>query len=445
MKVSYLKIKNIISKWVAKLKKTDEYMYYLKHHDPLTELPNRKKLIKTIEESGNNEKVIIYIDIDRFHSINDLYGRETGDEIILQLSNRLQKLFKDKSAVFREEHFYVYLEDVPYEDLEKVGCTIQEMISKHFTVGGEKIYVTASIGMSHYPSTAEEAHLLLQQAEIAMSKVKIDGKNSYGIILEEDIESIERQRKIEYDLKEVIERDELYLAYQPEIYLATGEMRAAEALLRWEHPEIGNISPVEFIPIAEETGMINKIGKWVIHEAIGQAKSWHNQGFDISLAVNVSYVQFKDGALVNDILKTLEVFDFDPSSFIIEITESLMKDLAHVDIVTKDLHKHQIRIAVDDFGTGYSSLGVLSNMYIDMIKIDRSFVKGLPTDEKSIQLVQTMIQIAENLSCTVIAEGVETVEQLDFLVENGCKYAQGYYFSRPVSSDEIIAYAKKAK
>lgn len=446
MKNIYISIKKRIIKFIAKHVDPDDRVAYIRHYDSLTEMPNRKILVEafnhSLKSSEQQERAIIVINIDRLHSINELYGRDIGDKVIIKLTKRLKSLFREKNTVFREDHFYLYLDNVSAQDLDKTGDEILNLIGKPMKIDGRVFHVTVSIGISHYPSTGDNIVMLLQQAEIAMSKVKQDGKNNYCIITAADITEIERKRKLEFDLKDLLSRDELYLAYQPEVCLQSGEIRAAEALLRWEHPELGNISPIEFIPVAEETGAIHEIGQWVIQEATRQAKEWHQHGLKICLAVNISYVQFKDKQLAQNIIEILEVTRYDSNYFIIEITESLMKDLDYVELVTKKLNEHKIRIAIDDFGTGYSSLSVLGNMYIDMIKIDRAFVKDLPADEKSVQIVNTMIQIGKNLNTMVVAEGVETLGQLDFLLDNGCKYAQGYYFSRPVSGAEIVAYAK---
>lgn len=447
MKTIHSKIKEKVTKLSTKIKSQDDRIDFLEHHDPLTELPNRKRMIdrfnNSLEKSDKREQAVFVINIDRLDSINELYGREMGDKVIVKLANRLQTAFSGKNTVYRENHFYLCLEEISEAELDKVGQSVQHLMSQPVKVDQENIHITVSIGISHYPSTGKNIKSLLRQAEIAMSKVKTEGKNNYALILEEDIQVIERKRKLEFDLKGVLARKELYLVFQPEVNLATGEIRAAEALLRWEHPELGNVSPVEFIPIAEETGMINEIGRWVILEAATHAKKWHDVGLKVCVAVNISYIQFKDSRLVPYIVKTLESVGFDSSYFILEITESLMKDLEYVELVTKELDKHKIRIAIDDFGTGYSSLGVLGNMYIDMIKIDRSFIKRLLNNNKSAQIVKCMIQIGDNLGSTVIAEGVEELGQIEFLIENNCKYGQGYYFSRPITSKKLIEYAQE--
>lgn len=319
----YTGFKKRLAKFISKYVDIDDRINYIRHYDSLTELPNRKILVDKFNSSmalsEKKNKAVLVINIDRLHSINELYGRDIGDKVIIELSNRLKQLSRAENTVFREDHFYLCLDGVAADDLEDTGAEVLDLIGKPLEIDGRIFHVTVSIGISHYPSTGENIEMLLQQAEIAMSKVKMDGKNNYTIITPEDITEIERKRKLEFDLKGILNRDELYLAYQPEVCLKTGEIKAAEALLRWEHPELGNVSPVEFIPIAEETGIINEIGRWVIREAASQAKEWHERGLEISLAVNISYVQFKDKMLVYSIMDILESVNFDPSYFIIEI------------------------------------------------------------------------------------------------------------------------------
>lgn len=417
------------------------------YHDTLTQLPNRSELVTIFNESimisEKQEIAIIVANIDRLHSINELYGREIGDQVIIKIANRLKDVFGNESAIFRENHFFIYLQDIPFAELNQISQQIQKIISKPFKIEGRTFRITVSIGVSHYPTTGKNIHRLLQQAETAMLQVKKKGRNNYSIIKETDIQQITRARRLEFDLQEALNRDELYLVYQPQIHLPTGKIEGAEALLRWEHPKLGSISPAEFIPIAEETGIINEIGLWVIEQAVEEANKWHQQGLKIDISVNVSYVQFKDQDLVENILTILETSNFDNRFFIIEITESLAKDLQYINKMTKPLTECHVRVAIDDFGTGYSSLGVLGNTYVDMIKIDRCFIKDLAKNKKSMHLVKTMLQIAENLGTVVIAEGVEDIAQLNFLQANGCKYAQGYYFSRPVSAEKVLSYVNQ--
>lgn len=428
-----------------------QYINELTYRNDLTGLPNRKQLIKNfntaLNETKAHEKAILLIDIDRFHSTNELYGREIGDRLLIELSKRLKKLCGKTNTVYHigEDEFIILQEKTPYAKLENVAKEIQEIVIKPFEIEGRALYINVSIGISHYPHTAQRIEKLLHQAEIALFKVKTVRKNGYQIILPQDTKIIERKRRIEFDLNEVIDNEELYLAYQPKISLTTGEVTAVEALLRWEHPKFGFISPGEFIPIAEESGIIKDIGLWVIYEAVRQTKEWHEKGYKISVAVNVSAIQFEDDLFVQRIIEILNYFELDPNYFIVEITESVMIDYENAEAIAKELNHHQIKIAIDDFGTGYSSLNVLNNMSIDMVKIDRSFIKDIPNHEKAVPLVKTMIQMGESLDFTIVAEGIETLEQKEFLIENNCDVGQGYYFSRPVSADRVISYIQNEK
>lgn len=440
----YFKWKKKITRLFTRKIEVDDSRHYTNYHDPLTQLPNRSKLITVFNESmqraEKQEKAILVANIDRLHSINELYGRDIGDQVLIKLAERLKNLFENENVIFRESHFFIFLQDVPFAELKPISQQIQAVINEPFKIDGQIFRITVSIGVSHYPSTGDNIDSLLQQAETAMLQVKKRGKNNYAIIKKTDIQKITRARRLEFDLQEALSRKELYLVYQPQIYLPTGKIKGAEALLRWKHPELGNISPVEFIPIAEETGIINEIGLWVIQQAVREAKKWHQQGLKINISVNISYVQFKNQDLVEDILAILETSHFDNRFFIIELTESLAKDLNHINKMTKPLTDCHVRVAIDDFGTGYSSLGMLGNTYVDMIKIDRCFIKDLTKSKQSMQIVKTMIQIAETLGTVVVAEGVEELAQLKFLQAHGCKYAQGYYFSRPVPAKKILTY-----
>lgn len=442
----YLKIINRIANFYKYLTDTED------HKDAhcqnrLTQFPNREQLVRSFNESiktqKNQEQAIVIVNIDRLHSINELYGREVGDQVILQLIERLKKMFKDENTIFNDDHFYLRLKNVSVNELDEVGENIIRTINKPLHIENKTFRITVSIGMSHYPTTGKDIESLLQQAETTMLQIKKSGKNNYAVIQKEELKIIERKRRLEFDLKEALEKEELSIHYQPEVCLKKGEIKGVEALLRWEHSELGNISPNEFIPIAEETGIIHEIGQWTIQQSIKEVKKWHDCGVKIYLSVNISYEQFKGRSLIQDILTSIEENEFDGRYFVVEVTESVMKDLNHINYVTQALKKEKIRIAIDDFGTGYSSLSTIGATDIDLIKIDRHFIKNLPYDKKAAQMVKMIIKIAESLDSYVIAEGVENLEQVEFLKENACKYAQGYYFGRPVLPNELLDNAKK--
>ncbi|WP_368646298.1 putative bifunctional diguanylate cyclase/phosphodiesterase [Alkalibacterium putridalgicola] len=433
------------SSLIKRIKKSDEKIYELSYFDALTQLPNRMKLIEEFQvalvKSEISEKAIYHIDIDRFHSINELYGRKVGDKVLLGVVERLHTLLGQNALIFREgeDELYVFVDDTCHSHCRQTGRDIIDVIAEPFKINQLTFYVTASVGISHYPQTSNDIETLLLQAEIAMFKVKKAGKNNYHIFLPEDAVHTERKRRIEFGLKEALVNNELFLVYQPKVVLETGKIQDAEALLRWRHPDLGLVSPGEFIPIAEESGLINEIGYWVIYEAIRQTKEWHRQGIEISIAVNVSALQFEDRYLVRRIKNVLDLFELDAKYFIVEITESVMQNLEYAEAVIREMHTNNIRVAIDDFGTGYSSLSVLNNMFIDMVKIDKSFIDHVTKQDKTTALVKTMIQMGKSLDFEIVAEGIETAEQSDFLLENDCEYGQGYYYSKPLSSEDMIS------
>lgn len=439
--------------WRDAYEKKKHELHKITYFDMLTNLPNRVKLVEdfkdrlalSTENDASIEIAIFILDIDRFRIINELHGRDAGDKVLIKISKRLRALFGDQAVIAREseDELYILIEGVDEKQTLKYGQDIVSLFSKPFKVNDSTFYVTASVGISRYPETAQDMDALLQQAEIAMYKVKRSGKNNFHLFMTDDAAAIERKRRIEFGLKEALLNNELYLLYQPKIEMHTGKIYGVEALLRWEHSLLGLVSPVEFIPIAEESGMISEIGYWVIYEAVRQAKEWNKQGLELHIAVNVSAIQLEDPYFVIRIKNVLELYEVNPKQFIIEITESVMQNVDQSNRVIKDLHKLGVNVAIDDFGTGYSSLSVLNNVFIDIVKIDKSFIDHILNKENTASLVRTMIQMGKSLNFRIVAEGIESKEQSNFLKENDCEYGQGYYYSRPVSADEITKLTSK--
>lgn len=434
---------------VSRLNETKKEIYCLTYHNPITNLPNRKKFDEIFEEKirqqNCSEAAVLSIDIDRFHSINELYGRDTGDQLLLLVAERLRNLFECDHCVFHDnkDTFLVYSEGTTYEDTEQLGLDIFEVLSELFTIDGRSFYITASVGGSHYPTTGKTSHDLLNQAEIAMFKVKKCTQNSYITFLPQDAKDIERKVKIELELQKAIENEELFLMFQPKIELKTDKVISVEALLRWNHPELGVIPPNEFIPIAEETGIIIDIGYWVIYEAVKQTRVWHDLGYKVRIAINVSAMQFWDRHFVMKLSDMLTTFKIDAKYLEVEITESVFKDYCHSDSVVEKLKRLGARIAIDDFGTGYSSLSILKDTIIDTVKMDKSFIDNIPKDPISSILVATMIRMGEDLGFSLIAEGIETQEQADYLIEHGCFLGQGFLYSKPVLAPELTEYMER--
>lgn len=429
------------------IQKKQSQLNQIKYFDILTKLPNRVKLVKDFEnrlaahtiKDSFAEMSIFILDIDRFRIINELHGREAGDKVLIKIIERLHTLLGERAVIAREseDEIYILVDEVDEKQTLQLGREIVDLFTKPFKVNQSPFYVTASIGISRYPETAQDMEALLQQAEIAMYKVKHSGKNNYHLFMTDDAAAIERKRRIEFGLKEALMNNELYLVYQPKVEMTNGEIYGVEALLRWENPILGLVSPVEFIPIAEETGMINEIGYWVIYEAIRQAKEWQKQNMYLHIAVNVSALQFEDPYFVTRIKNVLELFEVDANQFIVEITESIMQNVEQANRVINELHKIGINVAIDDFGTGYSSLSVLNNVFVDIVKIDKSFIDHVISKENTASLVKTMIQMGKSLNFKIIAEGIESLEQSNFLKENACEYGQGYYYSKPVLPSEV--------
>ncbi|MCC5895793.1 MAG: bifunctional diguanylate cyclase/phosphodiesterase [Alkalibacterium sp.] len=434
------------------IQKKQNQLNQVKYFDMLTKLPNRVKLMKDFKDRLTvhtdkdvfAEVSIFILDIDRFRTINELHGREAGDRVLIKIIERLRTLLGERAVIAREseDEIYILIENVDEKQTLQLGRDIVDLFTKPFKVNHSTFYVTASVGISRYPETAQDMEALLQQAEIAMYKVKHSGKNNYHLFMTDDAAAIERKRRIEFGLKEALLNNELYLVYQPKVEMDNGHIYGVEALLRWENPILGLVSPVEFIPIAEESGMINEIGYWVIYEAVRQAKEWQKQNMFLHIAVNVSALQFEDPYFVTRVKNVLELYDVDASQFIVEITESIMQNVEHANRVIKDLHKIGVSVAIDDFGTGYSSLSVLNNVFIDIVKIDKSFIDHVISKENTASLVKTMIQMGKSLNFKIIAEGIESLEQSDFLRENLCEYGQGYFYSKPVSPSEVTRLTK---
>lgn len=430
---------------ITQRKKEESVLRHEAFYDTLTGLPNRtlfyEKFQCSIEkkDAGDQLMSILLMDMDRFKVINELHGHMVGDKVLVKVAERLKLDLGEKTFISREseDEFLILLENVDEIQTKETAEKILESFIKPFMVGQDSFYITPSIGISRYPETAQDIGALIQQAETAMYMVKARGKNNYHIFITDDAALIERKRRIEYGLKEASKKNELSLVYQPKVELKTGKVYGVEALLRWKQPDLGVVSPNEFIPIAEESGMIFEIGYWVIYEAIRQNKEWQDAGIELQVSVNVSALQYEDPFFVEQIHQTLKQFDLDPYYLIIEITESVMQDIKHTSRVIKELHEIGVRIAIDDFGTGYSSLSVLSNVLIDFVKIDKSFIDKILDINNTASLVKTMIQMGENMDFGIVAEGIETEGQAEFLKENCCEFGQGYFYSKPIQAHEI--------
>ncbi|WP_462408524.1 sensor domain-containing protein [Neobacillus sp. Marseille-QA0830] len=427
---------------ITEQKNYEEFMKYAAEHNDLTNLPNRRKLIHDLTNIKQDEKQtsLLFLDLDRFKLINDNYGHDVGDELLKNVAKRLLS-FEDKMInVYHHggDEFIIIIQCTNITYIKELAAAIIKKIQEPYSINGIEVWITTSIGISFYPYHTHDITDLIKFADTAMYYAKLDGKNTFKFFNEELEWRLERKSKLESELRKALINNELHMFYQPKFQLDSFEIVGMEALIRWEHPELGLISPMEFIPIAEETGLILTIGKWVIHEVLQQMRIWQDQGYPcMKVSVNVSSRQFRDKDLVQTIRSGLHIFHIDPNLFEIEITESEIADTELSIPILKSLKEIGVSISIDDFGTGYSSLNVLKDLPIDTIKIDQSFVRDLLEHPKENLLVMAILQIGNILGLKVVAEGIETEKQLQHLLMLNCRIGQGYYFSKPIKVTEF--------
>lgn len=426
-----------------------ERLQYLAQHDALTDLPNRVLLFEILKRALARARrhtrlvAVLFIDLDRFKNINDSLGHEAGDKLLQQLSERFTQAVRssdDTVARFGGDEFVILLDDVAHEnDIREIAQKVLNALSPPFKVDQQELYITASIGVSLFPGDGEDSSTLLKHADVAMYRAKDLGKNTYQFYSADMSARAFERLTLESSLRHALERGEFLLHYQPQLAIETGSIIGVEALLRWQHPEFGMVMPLEFITLLEETGLIVPVGEWVLHTACTQLRVWHDAGWKgLRMAVNLSARQFHSAVLANVVERALALLDGGADRLELEITESvLMHNAAATEETLKQLAAMGCRFAIDDFGTGYSSLSYLKRFPINVLKVDRSFVRDIPGDNDDAAIVSTIVAMAHNLRLDVIAEGVETKEQLDFLRTCGCDAMQGYLFSRPVPADEI--------
>jgi diguanylate cyclase (GGDEF)-like protein len=419
------------------------------NHDALTGLPNRALLEDRLEqailyaERYNRWVTVVFIDLDNFKPVNDTLGHNAGDTLLKTVANRLTGCLRAHDTVVRlgGDEFVVVLFDQP-ADIALVSQTIQrlrEAITEPVELDGHRLTVTASIGIANCPKDGETAAMLLANADAAMYHAKELGRGGFQFYSPDLNISARKNLVLQQEVRDAVARSEFILLYQPEVNLASGEIFAVEALIRWNHPTRGIISPIEFIPLAEETGLIVSIGDWVLHEACRQNKAWQDAGLPRKVvSVNVSARQFTEKNLVARVVHALEETGLEGKYLQLEVTESLiMRDVEAAVAVMKELQRLGVQIAIDDFGTGYSSLSTLKAFPAVQLKIDRSFVKDIIQDANDQAVATTVIELARKLNLRVIAEGVETAEQVAFLRDHDCEEMQGYYFCKPVTAPDV--------
>ncbi|MFK2827151.1 EAL domain-containing protein [Bacillus sp. B190/17] len=440
-----------------KMKKLNEYLV---NCDPLTDLPNRKffqeKLEKEliISKTLQQKFAVMFLDLDRFKYINDTLTHLAGDKLLKEISERLKICIGEKNVLARlsGDEFAILIPNMKNTDqIIQISKTIIQSLEQPFFIEGYNLFVTTSIGISIYPTDGEDAHLLMKNADAALHKSKESGKSVYHIYTASMNIQTYKTFHLELGIRNAIELNQLEFYYQPKVSASTNQIVGVEALIRWNHPEWGIVSPDDFIPIAEETGLISELDKWVKHQACSQNKAWQDAGLPaIPISINISAIRFLEKDLIANIISILKETKLDPEYLEIEITEtSLLENKKEVFSTLDELRNLGIRIALDDFGTGYSSLSSLKRFKdrINTLKIDRSFIMDL--DDKNLDnsnfITKTIIELAQHLKMEVVAEGVETEEQLQILREYKCETIQGYLFSKPVPADEFAVLLKKGK
>jgi diguanylate cyclase (GGDEF)-like protein/PAS domain S-box-containing protein len=447
---------------VTDRKKAEEQVAFLAYHDNLTGLPNKamfeELLGLAIARARRHDLAVAVItaDLDDFKLVNDSLGHEAGDELIRQLADRLREATRETDLVARQggDEFLLLLADLDRATqsgddgavlvAEAVASRVREALDVPFDLAGTEVYVTASIGIAVFPSHATDATELVKNSDAAMYRRKRTAPGGYAVYADESKDALGRL-SLSTRLRKAVENQNWELHYQPIVGLEDATMVGVEALLRWNDPTGGLVPPGEFIPLAEEMGLIEVIGDWVIEELARQDAVWRAEGLDLELSFNLSPRQLWQPDIANRILSRLRAGDVDPRKVIVEITESTaMTDPDRTLRILWELHNQGLRLAIDDFGTGYSSLSRLKNMPVDILKVDRSFVREVQADRQAGSMVQAVIQLANGLGMTSLAEGIETAEEWRFLVENGCRLGQGYHFCRPVSAADILARHRRA-
>jgi diguanylate cyclase (GGDEF)-like protein len=428
-------------------KRVESMIRYQASHDSLTNLPNRllfnEQLSLALIQAHQQDEMlgVAFLDLDRFKTINDSLGHAVGDQLLQQVADSLKLCLRDCDVIARwgGDEFTLLLPHLnSAEDITKIARRILDKLSLPF-YAEQELYVTASLGIALYPYDGEDVETLLKNADVAMYQAKQLGKNNYQLYVEEMNTKVVRQLSLESDLRRAIANQELTLHYQPQIDIQTGKIVGVEALLRWQHPQLGFISPAEFIPLAEESGLICALGHWVLQTACKQQQLWYSAGlFPVRVAINLSAQQFQQTDLVNTMIQVLEATHVKPEHLEIEITESAaMRDVNFTISILRQLQDIGVTIAIDDFGTGYSSLNAIKYFPLHILKIDRSFVHDAVQDPSDAAIAKTIVALGKGLGLNVLAEGVETQEQLDFLRSIQCDSAQGYFFSKPLPPEEI--------
>jgi diguanylate cyclase (GGDEF)-like protein/PAS domain S-box-containing protein len=434
--------------------RTQERLDYMAHHDALTKLPNRTLFLDRLRQAmarahwHNRVIAVIFMNLDNFKNINDSYGEDVGDTLLVQLTQRLSSSVRigDTIARFGGDEFAILLDDVAAEkDVSQLAKKILDTFAKPFSIRQHEILLTASVGVSIFPSDGDDSETLLRNAGVAMYRAKHLGKNNYQFFSNEMSARAFERLTLENSLRHALKRGEFYLDYQPQIDSRTQKVTAVEALLRWQHPDYGVVSPTDFVPILEESGLIVTVGDWVLRTACEQAVEWHQQGYEsLRMCVNLSSRQFNNPDFIQSFHSIISETGIEPERLELELTETLLMRNASKTVSALNTLSHVgVQIAVDDFGTGYSSLNYLRRFPIATLKIDRSFVQDVIEDSDDAAIATAIIVMAQSLNLNVVAEGVETEEQLEFLTSRHCYEIQGNFYSGPLNVSGVSSLLAK--
>jgi diguanylate cyclase (GGDEF)-like protein/PAS domain S-box-containing protein len=450
LKDSYGNIEHFISagKDISERMEAQQQLQYLAHHDALTGLPNRVLFMDRLDHAlarrreAGEKLAVLFLDLDRFKVINDTLGHDVGDQVLQLLAQRVSACIRkgDTLARLSGDEFAIILEEIASDEtVAPIARLVLDELALPFEVGNRELFITTSIGISLSPADGEDSQTLLKHADIAMYRAKDLGRNTYQFYSPDMSTKAFERLSLETSLRYALERQQFQLYYQPQVDIRRGKVMGMEALLRWRHPDLGIVSPADFIPILEETGLIVPVGEWVLHTSCAQAAQWREQyGKPLRMSVNLSARQFNDANLMAAVKESLEASGFEPHCLELEITESvIMQDLKWIAHAFKALKEMQVRLAIDDFGTGYSSLSYLKRFPIDTLKIDRTFIRDITTDPDDAAIVKAIIAMARSLKLEIVAEGVETQEQLDFVKARRCGVVQGYLFGEPLPAEAM--------
>ncbi|MGO4273376.1 EAL domain-containing protein, partial [Paenibacillus sp. TAF58] len=438
-----------IAKDITEQKQAEQIIHKMAYFDEITGLPNRsnfqERMAEILEKARTDNSLagLMFLDLDKFKHVNDTLGHHTGDLLLVDVSKRIIEAVPEGSIVSRlgGDEFTIIFPNLSHtDDVIPVADEILRALAEPFYLHNRELYITTSIGICIYPDHGADVETLIKNADASMYQAKESGGNTYCVYSNDIQELNEAKHKIHSNLHKAIEREEFYLHFQPKIDLTTDKINGVEALIRWENQELGPMSPVQFIPIAEESGLILPIGEWVLRTACRQNKTWQDAGFPpIVMSVNLSSIQLQNEHLVRTIGQILRETELDPQWLEIEITESmLLQNTQHTMKVLEEIKELGISISIDDFGVGYSSLGYLKHFSFDYLKMDKSFIDNLNMSPKDELIISGIIKLAHSLNMKVIAEGVESSEQLAYLRKQGCDGVQGYLISKPLSAVEFM-------